>query len=446
MLKPSLMLLFLLSLNTVSASVIDYRADISGWFSGETCGGVNRAELSALKENRLCPEKDVSVMYRLNKDVNAALEKSLFSEAAADQVAILDCDLKELNLASSPTPAGQKFRGRIIQDIAIKLPEFKKLYDKMMYHKGEMEEAHKKVASIYSSVNRSLLQLGSPSVQRQLKDYNNEAKVHQKLMLDHSRPFSALMMTVWNGDSEFMSDFIINVIKSNKTPEVFAKQAAKPFSNSSWLWPAYSLQDSMVRPMKNRLKADRDSLVAQSANGKGAKPFNTNFATRSMLVKYGDLMLKLSADPKDRLTGLACRLQARYVKGDHNIKMGIYGGALLLTGVAGRLASLATASRLSVYLEASEAAAVMKYSRVLTIIGKVAENATVVERIQRMCLGGQPNHIHRSCQNTNYDVALGRSLYLENCAFAVAMAFDPAWIKMSKSAPAAFRNYMYKRK
>lgn len=445
MFKLLVFLLFILGSAAPQAAVMDYRTDINQWFSGEKCSSVNRAELTALKENALCSPHDISAIVNLTKNVNSALETSLFSEAAADQVDILNCDIKELDLAGSATPAGAKFRARIIGDIAVKLPVFKSLYEKMMFHKNAMDEANKKVSGIYSSVNRSLLQLSSPAVQKQLREYNKQASSHQKLMLENSRPFSALMMTVWNGDSEFMSDFIINVIKSKKTPEVFAKEAARPDSNTAWLWPTYSLQDSMVRPMKRRLVADRTSLLKQSADGKGKKPYNTNFATRAMLVKYGDLMEKLSSDSKSRLNGLACRLQARYVKGDHNLKMTIYGGALLLTGVAGRLASLATASRLSVYLEASEAAAVMKYSRVLSIIGKIAENVTVVERIQRMCLGGQPNHVHRSCQNTSYDASLQKSLHLENCAFAVAMGFDPAWVKMSKSAPAAFRNYMYKK-
>ena len=446
MFKLLVLLTFIFTSVVSPAAVIDYRTEINQWFSGEKCASVNRAEIAALKENQLCSAQDISTIVNLTKDVNSALERSLFSEAAADQVDILNCDIKELDLANSASPAGAKFRAKIINDIAVKLPVFKSLYEKMMFHKNAMDGANKKVSSIYSSVNRSLLQLSSPTVQKQLRDYNNQASYHQKLMLENSRPFSALMMTVWNGDSEFMSDFIINVIKSKKTVEVFAKEAASPHSKTSWLWPTYSLQASMVQPMRKRLLSDRASLLRQSSDGKGKKPYNTNFATRAMLVKYGDLMEKLNSDSKDRLNGLACRLQARYVKGDHNIKMTIYGGALLLTGVAGRLASLATASRLSVYLEASEAAAIMKYSRVLSIIGKVAENVTVVERIQRMCFGGQPNHIHKSCQNTSYDAALGKSLYLENCAFAVAMGLDPAWVKMSKNAPAAFRNYMYKKK
>lgn len=226
MLKTSISLIIGFSFSA-SAAVIDYRTDINEWFSGAQCASVNKAEISALKDSGLCSVQDLSAIVDLTKDVNPTLEHSLFSEAASQQVDILNCDLRELQQAGSQTTSGSKIRKKIIDDVARKLPMLSLLHEQVAQHEKSMKEAITQVNGIQSSVSRSLLQLNSPSVQSSLQQYNKQAKYHREKMLEAARPFNALMMTLWNGDSPFMSDFILNVLKAKKSPEAFAKDAAQ---------------------------------------------------------------------------------------------------------------------------------------------------------------------------------------------------------------------------
>lgn len=446
-----------------SASALTYadmRAEINGLYAATLSGDCRQMAKVAVCESdpRSSPTgPELEAIIRDVADIGTS-EPLFFQRAAADQMAHMRCNIRQLAAMRRGDKASVEFQRTVMGQLRDKLPELRRNYAPMRACQARLDELNKELDGVARGVARSF---HSPDQAENLRaDIARRRKEEERTCTPITDAYNMLYLSLWNAQDPIMLQFVDRVVQSPKSPQRIFEEGMGAESNNGILrrltgTAEFSFRTEVLDAMEEKALSDSQKLKDQSVGKRGEvfRVEDLNISTRQMLVESSDWAdhLQLSVEGKNVSSAiLMCTLDQRYVKGKEYVDttvnfLSLFAGGV---GVFGKLYSATRYARLMAPLRYQT---LLKASNLATYASTYLSLPLALDQVHNECVDSRPGSIYRGpkvCNEetiSNFALVERTRVEQENCILAgvlAAVAAAPAVMDAAKAVAPTVRNYL----